>query len=67
MKDVPWWQPEKLFATCKNYDKEWFRANLMKEDDKDSFGDTNNFYPNEKFMLLISLSKDIPFEDVKWL
>jgi hypothetical protein len=39
----------------------------MKPADKDIFGNEGSFFPSKEFRIFVSLSKDIPFDEVKWL
>lgn len=43
-------------------DDEWYRANVMKPTDKDTFGNEGTLYPSEKFIIFLSFSKEVAFE-----
>lgn len=48
-------------------DSEWYRANIMKPTDMDTFGNEGTLYPSDKFIIFVSLSQEASFEDIKWL
>ena len=46
---------------------EWYRTKLMKPTDKDAFGNEGSLFPSDEYIMFVSLSKDIPFEEITWL
>ena len=48
-------------------DTEWYRANVMKPTDKDMFGNEGTLVPSDKFIIFLSFTKEVKFEDFKWL
>ncbi len=48
-------------------DDEWYRANVMKPTDKDTFGNEGSLYPSDKFIIFVSFTKEVAFEEIKWL
>ena len=67
LKGQSFWKPEQLFRSPDKLDNNWFRENVSKPEDKDAFGKEGPLFPGDKYTLYVSLSKDIKFEDVKWL
>ena len=39
----------------------------MKPDDKDAFGNEGTLYPSDEYIIFVSLTKKIPFEEIAWL
>lgn len=47
LKDEKFWNPKQLFRLPEKFDSEWYRANVMKPNDKDMFGNEGSFYPSD--------------------
>ena len=67
LKDVPYWDPQQLFRSPEKMDAQWYRSKVMKPDDKDIYGNEGTFYPSDEFIMFVSLTKQIPYEEISWL
>ena len=67
LKDEKFWNPKQLFRSPETMDTEWYRANVMKPTDKDMFGNEGTLVPSDRFIIFLSFTKEVTFDEFKWL
>ena len=45
-------------------DNDWYRTKLMKETDKDIFGNEGTLFPSDTYRIFVSCSKETQFADI---
>lgn len=57
LKGEKFWEPKNLFRPPSKMDSDWYRSKLMKETDKDVFGNEGSLFPSDTYRIFISCTK----------